>query len=257
MKQIGLGMMQYGQDYDETVVPYRVGGVPVGQVYNPFGNLPGTGAQTDRYQFFNSLLQPYIKSDQIWACPSNKRSWVNSDPGPGQDTETAFFGYGGQNSYGASNYVFQSNSGISLASIVESANTVGMVDARYYNVLPRTPNTPATTDTSASPAPRAAGEPCVLQGRPQGVVTNDNALYWKNIGDSYLFPAANGVALARPTDAEAEAKIRPYHLGMIMTLFMDGHVKAQTFDTVVVDRNLRAGSTNSIWDPYKQGCRVP
>ncbi len=50
LKQIGLGALQYSQDYDEKVVPVRLS----------FGDLP-----------FQSLLQPYVKSAQIFKCPSN------------------------------------------------------------------------------------------------------------------------------------------------------------------------------------------
>ena len=48
LKQIGLGMLQYTQDYDER---YLVQNIPVGQ-------------------HFGYLLQPYLKSTQILMCPS-------------------------------------------------------------------------------------------------------------------------------------------------------------------------------------------
>jgi prepilin-type N-terminal cleavage/methylation domain-containing protein/prepilin-type processing-associated H-X9-DG protein len=46
-KQIGLGIQMYAQDYDETFVPASVGFTP-----------------------FNALLEPYIKNQQVWTCPS-------------------------------------------------------------------------------------------------------------------------------------------------------------------------------------------
>src|SRR5437762_3555303 len=57
LKQIGLGWLQYAQDYDELSVPIR------------------TGAGGSNY--FNSyalLMQPYIKSTQLFKCPSNTNS---------------------------------------------------------------------------------------------------------------------------------------------------------------------------------------
>src|SRR3954471_9579763 len=51
LKQIGLGIAQYSQDYDELMVPVEV-----------------STASTDAWQM---LLQPYLKSEQIFACPSN------------------------------------------------------------------------------------------------------------------------------------------------------------------------------------------
>ena len=53
LKQIGLGIMQYTQDYDELMVP-RANGLP----------SPGTASWRD-------LIQPYVKSTQLFACPSN------------------------------------------------------------------------------------------------------------------------------------------------------------------------------------------
>ena len=50
LKQIGLGVIQYTQDYDEKLPTREVG---------------GTWAQK---------VQPYIKSTQVFACPSNSNS---------------------------------------------------------------------------------------------------------------------------------------------------------------------------------------
>lgn len=57
-KQIGLGLAQYTQDYDEKLMPFYT-------VVN--------GANT----FWPELVQPYLKSRQIFICPS--------DNGPGLD----------------------------------------------------------------------------------------------------------------------------------------------------------------------------
>ncbi|BCM90797.1 hypothetical protein IAD21_02659 [Abditibacteriota bacterium] len=57
LRQIGLGWLQYTQDYDELSVPIRVGAL-------------GT-AQFDSY---SNLIQPYVKSTQLFKCPSNTNS---------------------------------------------------------------------------------------------------------------------------------------------------------------------------------------
>ena len=53
LKQIGLGMTQYTQDYDERMVPLR-------WFYASHSNMP-----------WPSLIYPYVKSSQVFKCPSN------------------------------------------------------------------------------------------------------------------------------------------------------------------------------------------
>lgn len=52
LKQIGLGFMQYSQDYDEKL--------PFDRWFN-----------TPQYLNWGQALQPYLKSTQVFACPSN------------------------------------------------------------------------------------------------------------------------------------------------------------------------------------------
>jgi prepilin-type N-terminal cleavage/methylation domain-containing protein/prepilin-type processing-associated H-X9-DG protein len=57
-KQIGLAVQQYSQDYDEAMLPMRI----------------GVSASTAHFHW-GRLIQPYAKSEQIYVCPSdsNKR----------------------------------------------------------------------------------------------------------------------------------------------------------------------------------------
>lgn len=54
MKQIGLGWLQYAQDYDEKVVPATSNGCSNGGAFA-----------------WTVILQPYLKSTQILICPSD------------------------------------------------------------------------------------------------------------------------------------------------------------------------------------------
>jgi prepilin-type N-terminal cleavage/methylation domain-containing protein/prepilin-type processing-associated H-X9-DG protein len=62
LKQIGLGWAQYAQDYDERACPV---------VLNNNGN-----------QYYPNLLQPYVKSEQIFACPSKTAPSAANPFGP-------------------------------------------------------------------------------------------------------------------------------------------------------------------------------
>jgi prepilin-type N-terminal cleavage/methylation domain-containing protein/prepilin-type processing-associated H-X9-DG protein len=64
LKQIGLGIMQYTQDYDERFPMRYYGGAPAA-VQN---------ANSWRRQIF-----PYVKSTQLFACPSNTKNATIAD----------------------------------------------------------------------------------------------------------------------------------------------------------------------------------
>lgn len=58
-KQLGLSMMMYIQDYDERYCPTR------------FVTQPCNGGATQDGWQWNKLIQPYMKNEQILACPSD------------------------------------------------------------------------------------------------------------------------------------------------------------------------------------------
>jgi prepilin-type N-terminal cleavage/methylation domain-containing protein/prepilin-type processing-associated H-X9-DG protein len=74
MKQLGLGIMQYAQDYDERLPSYYLG-------------ANNTASQvTWRY-----MIYPYVKSTQIFQCPSVSYAagtslWTPIDPDPSNTT---------------------------------------------------------------------------------------------------------------------------------------------------------------------------
>ena len=63
LKQIGLGITQYTQDYDEKLPPAR-------NTTTPFPNAP-----------WHYLVQPYVKSYQLFRCPSNTSKDPMQDTG--------------------------------------------------------------------------------------------------------------------------------------------------------------------------------
>jgi prepilin-type processing-associated H-X9-DG protein len=180
----------------------------------------------------NQLLNPYIKSEQIWICPSNSAAWVNVDRNGASDTEAVRRSYGGQNSYGVNQYAMTANDGPSIASFPETASTIALIDSRYYNVLPK--------------------GACRLQGAAFDPTTSSYPRYWKSMGNSFLFRYAGGAA-NEPSDAEAESLIKSRHLETLNTLYLDGHVKALNWTKVIADAPA-VGKRDSQWDPFKNGC---
>lgn len=240
LKQIGNAMLMYSQDYEESLFPYRLNSIPSGTPLNPYASdtSGNVGASAKLPIFYNQILYPYTKSDGIWKCPSNPAAFVNVDP-EHKDTDTAFWSYGGQNSYSINQYTSPvAPSGIApdavpIPMFASPADTVALVDGRYYNCLPKNPKQ-LKGDSFTYPVTGAA----------------TYQTYWKNIGNSYGFSTNDPVAGSANTEYEKRGKAR--HGGIIETLFVDGHVKAIPYDKLVND-TPSVTNTTSLWDPYKQG----
>lgn len=63
LKQIGLAVVQYRQDYDETMLP----------LFLPSANGPDNMGTVGTGTFWVTLLQPYTKNSQIFLCPSDPK----------------------------------------------------------------------------------------------------------------------------------------------------------------------------------------
>jgi prepilin-type N-terminal cleavage/methylation domain-containing protein/prepilin-type processing-associated H-X9-DG protein len=107
LKQIGLGMMQYTQDYDEKVIPSTL--------------AEGYGG-SDKRSTWPQLVQPYVKSTQLFTCPSDTKTvqmngyWTN--------LTTPNF----RNSYLYNSDMGGESNSVSLAAIQNVATTVAVFD---------------------------------------------------------------------------------------------------------------------------------
>jgi prepilin-type N-terminal cleavage/methylation domain-containing protein/prepilin-type processing-associated H-X9-DG protein len=72
LKQLGLGMMQYVQDYDGY---YSAAGWATGEVL-PCPSGSGSCAASWPVRIF-----PYVKSVQVFNCPSDTRTWLGNNQG--------------------------------------------------------------------------------------------------------------------------------------------------------------------------------
>jgi prepilin-type N-terminal cleavage/methylation domain-containing protein/prepilin-type processing-associated H-X9-DG protein len=104
LKQIGLGIMQYTQDYDEY--------------------LPKEYTQAAPNFWFHNI-QPYVKSAQLFNCPSANYSYISAFTG----------GTSSRISYGYNHWLSGASSGtvgVNLASIPQVAITPLAIDTSYY-----------------------------------------------------------------------------------------------------------------------------
>ena len=115
LKQIGLGILQYTQDYDERYPSSEMD-----------YNNPGTGLVQATW---DTVIQPYVKSSQLLVCPSDSASQRVTHPIYGANTTR---------SYSATTQVFGAyiNTGsapLSLAAIPETALTVMVAERDQPN----------------------------------------------------------------------------------------------------------------------------
>jgi len=191
LKQIGLAMMQYTQDYDERMVSYSLA-----YSYKTPSGATGSSAQ------WTWMLQPYVKNVQVFNCPSESNYTWN-----GGVNSTQPYGY---------NYRMPSNSmcggtcggvnmgGVSssdrvaalLASIEDPSGTIEVVDATYFAVS------------------------LTNQGVESYAVGSD---------------VCNDPGGATPSNRTNCVKAR--HLETVGTLFVDGHVKAMSWKTILTGAN--------------------
>ncbi len=89
LKQIGLGFLQYTQDYDERLPNSQDGGKAViaapGISWNYFTENSATGATVNNFDMSRSAIQPYLKSTQIFVCPSDSVGQTSGDSYAGNE----------------------------------------------------------------------------------------------------------------------------------------------------------------------------
>ena len=125
LKQIGIGLLQYSQDYDDHLSR---------DWYGPDNDVSGVGG---RYKWMDAIY-PYVKSTQIFVCPSDTLgSLPNANSAyiyhPGDGSGGAGYNYG---SYGCNNSYYNvgppgtspfSNS-TTLATITSPSTTISVGD---------------------------------------------------------------------------------------------------------------------------------
>lgn len=184
LKQIGLGLIQYAQDYDETATPFE---------------QPATPKHSWR-----TIIQPYLKSNQLSSCPSNPRR---------DSYETQDLGFTNQFTLNHPSYVAVTNSAAG-----------GNPGRGAFSAKPATPLKLAAISTPGTTIH-------VMESSSHGTRQDMNSsTFTTTIPTDANFTGCAGPSntpdpgTAAPCSATAPL-IAP-HLGTMNMLFADGHVKA-------------------------------
>lgn len=135
MKQIGLGLMQYTQEYDERY--------PLRTVANP-----GVG---NNYLSWAGEMQPYIKSTDLFRCPSHKATNGNNMSDAGNfDIPSGYAAVQGGWNGTQSRSVFGdfNTKPIGLAQIVQPSQTIAVTESETFNQNVDLTNDPAASNST-------------------------------------------------------------------------------------------------------------
>ena len=175
LKQIGLGLIQYTQDYDEKMPAHYLEG-------------PSNGT---RNTWFTST-DPYIKSRQIFNCPS--------DTSTGQSADGYYYPAG----YAPLHVSYGYNTDLTV-----SATAGGVNQAAINNV---------STTVMAADNGSVASTTIAPINWADKTATNGNYGPWR------IEPYLSGAALNTTSREVAAPRVR--HLETANVLFVDGHVKS-------------------------------
>lgn len=209
LKQIGLGLIQYAQDYDE--------GTPIISDTGPnprYGRYAGTT--------WLDQIYPYVKSYQIYVCPSATRAEDKKfDP-----TDPTTFAGSYKINWGCENCSF---------SRPPVTDLVGPTNGTVIKL-------PAIED--------ASGTLWVADG--ERITSTQWDFYWiendqlatkpsRNTG----YPVVTGFGTNTGVDAGSPPVAR--HLDTLNILFCDGHVKANKIDKLTVSKVIGGNTVYPIW----------
>jgi prepilin-type N-terminal cleavage/methylation domain-containing protein/prepilin-type processing-associated H-X9-DG protein len=227
LKQIGLGVLQYTQDYDETMPQ-------VSFMYGPNGVALGSPNEW-RGAKWADVIQPYVKSDQMFTCPSDSSSGAKFVSLPNAAGTSRYSStstttpLGG--SYSVNNAYAWSGGGVrpatppmgqKIAVMAAPASTIFAVESEsvvnnaitwsdtYWNTQP----VPTNTTTGAGMKRDTAAEPPYFG-------------YQDSAGRKYFFYAR--------------------HLQMGNVLFCDGHAKSQRVDAVSASSTASGRAVWHLW----------
>ena len=225
LKQIGLGILQYAQDYDEKY-PY--------------------GLNSNFEQGWATQTQPYLKSIQVFRCPSDGNS------------ETPAYNsgyYGSAISYAVNSWVNYRNSDNRNVGVMGYAQGWVKDNPTSLSVIGRPSETIMATEKHNSDVMRQTASSSNQRANfsfwgPSSLFTNQNYLdadYGaQEIPDGTL--AASTYPAGWPNGANGS--VSAAHFDTANFLFADGHVKA--LKPVSTNPNPSLRPQDNMWDATRQ-----
>jgi prepilin-type N-terminal cleavage/methylation domain-containing protein/prepilin-type processing-associated H-X9-DG protein len=251
-KQLGLGILMYIEDYDETMIPMYNYGAPL---------LRTNGTVYRNDQPWTLMIQPYLKNADILVCPDNPGNTfvLATNVTPREELYGAYgFNYGYLNTFGGaepnkaySDYLWL---GVTLATINRPANTVMLLDDQAPNWAGAGQATvwgvPLGNIVNAPDCLQSAQAVCFGTGWGLGGAGDSFTEY-------YDYPGYGGASF-RHNGSGYQPGITP--TGGANTLFCDGHSKYYKVGGLVAGTNFsptQSGNnvyqvvpSNYIWSPY-------
>lgn len=132
LKQIGLGLMQYTQDFDERLpmrgfFPNNNNGWDPGQ--GPYNSVDTTKKNRDDFSW-RSQIQPYVKSTQVMVCPSNPDNTKDTYDADFKRSYAGNWNFGGtaDDTLGKGYFNGTGTAGVAMSEIVSPSQFIGVVE---------------------------------------------------------------------------------------------------------------------------------
>ena len=209
-KQIGLGLIQYSQDYDEYMVKAW---------YGPNGYLD-SDPKAGTYKGMDAI-QPYVKSTQVFHCPD-----YNDDLGLGQD----------------GNYVpFQQLTGPSHQHYGSYAMNAAYWDGNYNDNGISSPGASSQGVTSFTLSTLSHPSTTAWIADGEGGYQFD----WPNINPTIITKNIRTWGSASQVDGSCGER----HQKFVNIIWCDGHAKATSLDTLMATKSVTTNTGTHVISP--------
>jgi len=213
LKQIGLGLLQYSQDYDETLPAPRYS-TSNGGFWEAGGFINSSGGNVN--YFWTDAIMPYVKSNQVFLCPSHTGNRARFRPSTDFPTQNGG-AWGGTNDLGS--YIIN-------AAYKKNTDDTATPPVSFYG------NNSDFYTTRLAKVGSATTTAWVMDG-----VGEDWGgapwMVWDNAGSR---SAATVAGVRQFPGTGTENVIVERHLETINTLFVDGHVKAMKMTDLTAEK---------------------